>query len=459
MSVILLQVISVWFFAKPYFLATKETQMYNMYNDVKMSILIQDDITDIMSHYQEAEGIHIAIWDTKLNLVYTKENKELTVDPKLFSSDPIVERKLNKTTNSERLYLYGKLTDGADTYFVAIDTPISAIDRSIELINNMNIAIASIVLLIGGILSWFWATRFTKPIMEIDQVARNVSKLDFTKKLEVKSSYDELSRLSESINLMSDHLSSMIYNLSEANEQLEQDVDYQKKIDQMRKEFIANVSHELKSPLGLLVMYCDNLKNDVPGIDKDFYYDVIMDESTRLSGLVTKLLEISSLENGMAKMVFHQVDLSNLVTWLCSKKEVMFSNYGIPLEWVIEERLYVKGDAFYLEQAINNFIDNAFKHTNGQEAIRVELSDLGTEVKFTVTNTGDIVSSEDLEHIWESFYKVDKSHTPSKETHAGLGLYIVKTIIESHNGSYNARQTDSGMEFSFTIPKGEFIVA
>jgi len=207
------------------------------------------------------------------------------------------------------------------------------------------------------------------------------------------------------------------------------------------------------------VMYCDNLKNDVPGIDKDFYYDVIMDESTRLSGLVTKLLEISSLENGMAKMVFHQVDLSNLVTWLCSKKEVMFSNYGIPLEWVIEERLYVKGDAFYLEQAINNFIDNAFKHTNGQEAIRVELSDLGTEVKFTVTNTGDIVSSEDLEHIWESFYKVDKSHTPSKETHAGLGLYIVKTIIESHNGSYNARQTDSGMEFSFTIPKGEFIVA
>lgn len=199
-------------------------------------------------------------------------------------------------------------------------------------------------------------------------------------------------------------------------------------------------------------MYCENLKNNLPNIDKYFYYDVIIDESKRLSGLVKKLLDISSLENGLTKMQYDTFNFSNLCHRLCAKKQVLFDNQKITLLKSIQDDLFVLGDAFYLEQALTNYLDNAIAHTPSQKIVKVSVYTEKASLVCSVFNEGSTISIDDESRIWESFYKIDKAHTPTVQTHAGLGLYIVRTIINAHAGQYGINRLDDGIEFWFLLP-------
>lgn len=451
--IVIFQAIGNMILAKPYLKYTKTNEMMHMFEELKGYILNHDDFEQAMYHYREVENIQVTIHNEQ-SLVFTSESAIDTLDVTAYHEQPEIEMKINEHTLNESLYLNGLIQLDETIYYVSLYTPLSAIDHSVLLVNQMNFMIAVVAVIIGSGLAFLWGRQLTQPIIEINEVAQNVAILNFDKRLEVGNKQDEISVLRGSINSMSDQLFAMIQALQNANEQLCQDMDHQKRIDEMRKSFIANVSHELKSPLALLVMYCENLKNGIANIDEQFYYDVIVDESKRLSGLVHKLLEISSLENGLVKMSFDLMDLSNMVVWLCSKKSVLYNKNNTKLYWDVEDDLFIQGDVFYLEQAISNLLDNASRFAEDKK-IHLSLCCHENFVTLRVENKGPIVPENDRDKIWDAFYRQDKAHTANEEGHTGLGLYITKTIVVAHQGRYGADELKEGMSFYMTFDKGE----
>jgi len=181
-----------------------------------------------------------------------------------------------------------------------------------------------------------------------------------------------------------------------------------------------------------------------------YYLDTIMEETARLDGMVKDLLELSSIENGLARLRLARVDISALSAHFIEKAAVLLTPYRLEAE--IAPGLAVRGDAHYLSQALGNFITNAIAHTREGGRIAVSLRETEGSAVFRVYNEGAPIADEDMEHIWESFYRADKARTQTEEKHVGLGLYIVKSIVEAHHGSYGVQNEESGVAFFFSVP-------
>ena len=354
--------------------------------------------------------------------------------------------------NNENIVLTGKFEYEGAYRYVSIVTSVESIDTSVTVMTRVNIFIAAFILLIGVASSLVFARIFSNPVQKIQEVAKNVSLYNFNTRADENVSTVELRDLSGSINAMSDKLRTLISDLQASNERLRADVDYQKRLDKMRREFVANVSHELKNPLHLLLMYSESLKNNIDGIDKDYYCDTIIEEINRLNDMVKSLLDVSAIENGLAKMKTEKFCLSELTANMLSKMALLFKDLTTRVN--IEKEIYVDGDSRYIEQALKNYILNAVSHTPAKGLISIELKLLENKVIFSVFNQGSFIEDEDISRIWESFYKTDKARTHTDEIHSGLGLYAVKTIIEAHNGGYGVRNAEDGVEFWFSLECG-----
>lgn len=445
------------YFALSFFFYEKGNQIERLYQQIEDFYLYSEgDLGKIIMPYEENDHIRVMIWDENGKVIYNTVNE--AVSYKYSESDFLYEPKIiyreNERTGDDSLMILGRVNSDGGIFKIAIETPTAAVHHSVQLILKLNMMIGLIALIFGCICAWWVGKRFTKPILVIDNVAQAVADLDFSKKVDFPLRNDEIGTLGNNINIMSAQLSDLIEKLQIANQQLEKDVDYQKQIDNMRKEFTANVSHELKSPLSLLIMYCENLKEDLPHIDKAFYYDVIISESLRLGELVKNLLEVSALENGMTKMKKEIFDFSKLSQWVCTKNDVLFQDKGIQFKALIEKGIFISGDTFYLEQAIQNYLDNAIAHTEPEREVAACLMRKAHSVRFSVFNEGSPISEEDLNQIWDSFYKSDRArtHAQEKEIHAGLGLHIVRTIITAHGGEYGVVNQEKGVEFWFSLP-------
>lgn len=347
---------------------------------------------------------------------------------------------------SKNITLSGKFNYGTSERYVLIQMPVQSIEESVSIISGANAVISVFVLIIGVAGAVIFSSRFSKPIRHIQSVAHSVSEMDFSGKANENLSINELNNLASSINVMSDRLSGLIADLREKNEKLSQDIDYQKKLDLMRRTFIANVSHELKTPLCLLQLYCENLKNSSLEIDRGYYLDTIVNEVENMDIMVKSMLKLSLVENGLTEMNFVDINLSEFTERLARKMFPFLK--GIIYNIEIESGLYINGDMQYLEQVFKNYITNAAAHTEENGKILVSLRKNADNVRFSVYNEGNAIPEEDLTQIWESFYKTDKSRVRQNgEIHAGLGLYIVKTIIEAHSGTYGVFNTETGVEF------------
>jgi signal transduction histidine kinase len=347
--------------------------------------------------------------------------------------------------------LSGKFDYLGQTRYVRIRTFVESIDASVNSLALVNSLIAGFMLVAGVIGSLVFSKIFSKPILSITEVARNVALLNFETRADENVSTAELRVLSNSINTMSDKLKKLISDLQASNEKLQADVDHQMRLDKMRREFIANVSHELKSPLHLLLMYTENLKNNIENIDKNYYCDTIIEETNRLNDMVKSLLDLSAIENGLAKMSKEIFNISDFSENLISKMSPLFQN--LPVAISVDKEIYVEGDSRYIEQVVKNYVANAVSHTPENGRISVTLIRLEDDALFTVFNEGSSIADEDIPHIWESFYKADKSRTRAEESHVGLGLYIVKTIMQAHDGRFGVRNTENGVEFWFSLPE------
>lgn len=336
---------------------------------------------------------------------------------------------------------------------ILIWSSVVAIDSAVDLFIKVNMMVSAVVIIFTVFGVVLFSQRFTAPIINVENVADAVANLDFSSTAPENVRTRELTHLAQSINLMSSTLEEMIGELNQDNRDLTDKVENQEKLEQMRRQFVANISHEMKTPLSMLMMYSESLKSDLPGMDKTFYYDTIIEEAAGLNAMVEQLLDTSAVENGLSTMDLVALNFSDFITDFLERLAPLYGEYQVAKN--IEKDIFIKGDRKYLEQAVRNFVTNAIAHTDKGNEIRIFLEKKDSNALFTVENQGKAMAEEDIPYLWDSFYRGDKSRTQvveSKEKRVGLGLYIVKTCISSHFGTVKAENRGEFVAFSFEIP-------
>ncbi len=337
------------------------------------------------------------------------------------------------------------------TRTVAIWSSTIAIDDTVTLFLKVTLWASFGVILLTILAVAVFSRRFTRPVESMEEVARAVADMDFSTQAVENVRTRELSSLAVSINLMSDNLEEMIGQLNQDNRTLSSKVENQEKLDQMRRQFVANISHEMKTPLSMLMMYSENLKLDLPNMDKDFYYDTIIQEAAGLNAMVEQLLDTSAVENGLSQVNLRPLDFSLFVGEILEKTLPLLKKHNFSQN--ITPHVVVKGDGKYLEQAVRNYLTNAISHCPEGGEIKVSLEKKSNDkAKFQVINTGKPIATEDIPFLWDSFYRGDKARTQMGEKRVGLGLYIVKTCISSHFGQVFVENLPNEVAFSFEIP-------
>ena len=373
----------------------------------------------------------------------------------LYSDENLIIRKIDDANNNlNYILLSGKLENDYNLY---IRIPIAPIEESVRISNNTLIIIGILTLIISAFVASFISRKFTEPILQLNDITKKMANLNFEQKYRISDSEDEINELGKSINTMSDKLESTIKQLRKTNSELEKDIEEKSKIDEMRKQFISDVSHELKTPIALIQGYAEGLIENVNTDDESrkFYAEVILDESNKMDLLVKQLLQLSKIEYGKLEFNNKRFDLGELIREVIRKCNVILEENKIEVIFNSKDPIYVYADDFYIEQIVTNYFTNAIKNAkevNGKKQIKFTIKEQEDKVRVTVFNTGDNIPEEELNRIWVRFYKVDNSRN-RENSGSGIGLSIVKAIQNNYQNKYGVKNKENGVEFYFDVDK------
>ncbi|HOO30898.1 MAG TPA: HAMP domain-containing sensor histidine kinase [Bacillota bacterium] len=342
--------------------------------------------------------------------------------------------------------LIGRLPDGG---YVFLSAPISSIEESASAANRFFLVSGVLMIAVGSIAAYWYAGRFTQPIHDMKVIAERVAKLDFSMEY-VGSTDDEIGALGESINIMSRQLEYSINELVRANERLQQDIERERQIDEMRKEFIANVSHELKTPIALIQGYSEGLKLNVNDDEenRDFYCDVITDEAARMNRLVGQLLKLAQIESGNIAPRKICFDIVEFINHIVRKNGLALQERGVDLGIEGESCVEVVADIDMMEQVLVNYITNGIDHCDGERKMTITIEEVDEKARISVFNTGQHIPEDCMDSIWTSFYKTDKARTRDHGG-TGLGLSIVKAVQKAHGNDCGCKNVAGGVVFWF----------
>lgn len=344
--------------------------------------------------------------------------------------------------------LIGYLSNG---YMIVIRTSRDAVNNSAIFTNRIFLYFSLSILFLAAIVIFCISRYFTKPIHDMAIVARRMSNLDFDARIQVNSK-DEVGELGDSMNRLSTKLESAISELKTANNELQHDIENKNQIDEMRKEFLSHVSHELKTPIALIQGYAEGLKESIHDDpeSREFYCDVIMDEANKMNNMVKKLLSLNELEFGSGQVQVSRFDIVELIRNICNTSDILLEEKNAVLEIQAEHPLYVWADEFLIEEAATNYLTNAMHYVSPQGKIIVRFIPLDKELQIVVFNTGSQIPEEEMQKLWIKFYKVDKART-REYGGSGIGLSIVAAAMEAHGKGYGVRNVPEGVEFYFNL--------
>lgn len=370
-------------------------------------------------------------------------------------SDNFVIKKIKDSKNGITYILLSSTLDNG--YLLYIRIPISSIQESVKISNNFLYLMAGFAILIAAVIVSYVSRKFTDPILELNDIAKKMSNLDFSHKYRIKDVDDEINNLGRSINVMSDKLERTINQLRNSNIELEKDIEEKSKIDEMRKSFISDVSHELKTPIALIQGYSEGLLENVNTDEESrkFYAEVILDETNKMDKLVKQLLELMKLEYGKRQFNDKKFNIVEVEKEVVRKSKVMLEEKKVKTEFNLSEEINVFADDFYIEQVISNYITNAIKHVkeiDGKKVISIvnEVNIEKNKVRVKIFNTGENIAEEHINRIWNRFYKVDESRNRT-DGGTGIGLSFVKAIMNNYGNRYGVTNKDDGVEFYFDL--------
>ncbi len=350
----------------------------------------------------------------------------------------------DKFFQSFNIDLSAKLDNG---YTLLIRTPMESITESVSISNWFILLVGVVALFVGGFVVFFISRSFTKPILQLSAIANDMAHLNFDVKYDGKGK-DEIDDLGNSINTLSCKLEKTISELKTANTQLQQDIEVKTHIDEMRRSFLSNVSHELKTPISLIRGYAEGLKESIAS-DKqsaDSYCEVIIDESEKMGEMIKKLMSLMQIESGQDPVAIRRFSVTDLIASLIKKSGKIFEQKSTRIIFDQSENISVWGDEFLIEDVLGNYLSNALNHVSDGGHIEVTVQVAGSAARITVFNTGELIPEEDLDKIWQSFYKVDKARTRSYGGN-GIGLAVVSAIMKALGKPYGVENVPGGVAF------------
>jgi len=380
------------------------------------------------------------------NIFYSNFHPEL--EHILEKTDAYVLRStMNPHADTEYIEMLGFLETG--NLFI-ISTPKEAITESVEIANHFLVYAGLTAAVLGGFVILFVSGKITNPILELAGISEKMTHLDFEAKYE-GNKHNEIGILGENINKLSSALERTISELKTANNELQKDMERREQLDEMRKEFLSNVSHELKTPIALIQGYAEGLKENIQddAENREFYCEVIMDEAAKMNDMVKKLLSLNQLESGNDVMTMERFDLREMLETFLQSVNILAKQNGVRVKFEGED-CYVWADEYKTEEVMRNYFSNALNHCSGEKVIHVKLCKKEDKARVSVFNTGDPIPADSLPHIWEKFYKVDKART-REYGGSGIGLSIVKAIMESMNEQFGVINYENGVEFWFEL--------
>ncbi|WP_289284857.1 sensor histidine kinase [Parablautia intestinalis] len=462
-----------WFinntFLEKYYLNNKQKAMMSAYfivNKASNEGVIGTDAFDI--EFQKICGknnINIILLDTETRTIKTSMNdyetlsrqlldylfeREGTFGDKLLASEENYEMriKLDARTQFEYVDMWGVLDNGNLFLF---RSPLESIKESVDLANRFLAYVGVGSAIFSAFIILLVSRKITEPVMELTRISERMSHLDFDARYEGNSK-TEIALLGQNINELSRALEAAISELKSVNNELKRDIEKKNKTDEMRKEFLSNISHELKTPIALIQGYAEGL---MEGINEDedsrnFYCEVIADEAAKMNHIVKKLLTLNQVEFGNNTVTMERFDITALIQNYLQSAEILCRQKEINLQMESYPPVHVWADEFMVEEVFNNYFTNALNHVAESKVIDVKLTLGEKTVRVSVFNTGIPIPEESLPHIWEKFYKVDKART-REYGGSGVGLSIVKAMMEAMNQKYGVNNYDNGVEFWFEL--------
>ena len=395
-------------FLEPYYVSQKEDAFIKMYARLKGamesgSIETQEELEEI---WQIAENNNLSylIVDETYSRMFTNVNdmdmlkrqlagymlNQAQKTGKVLESTEEYEiaRSRNPWNKEEYIEMWGTFDDGS---VFLIRSPIESIKESAEISNRFLIYIGCAAVAVCILFIWYFSKRLTAPILELAALSERMANLDFNAKYTSGGS-NEIGNLGDNFNRMSERLESAISELKSANNRLLKDIEQKEKLEQMRNDFLGNVSHELKTPIALIQGYAEGLKEGVKddAESREFYCDVIMDEAAKMNQMVRSLLELNQLEFGDEKMKFERFDLTELVRGILQSMDILAQQDGVEVIFRQETPVYVWADEYKVEQVVRNYVSNAFHHVSLEKIIEVKIKILQDKARVTVFNTGKI---------------------------------------------------------------------
>jgi len=474
---VMLPVIGYYFLPDWVYYLTAATQLWFSGNNITAEYNKQDFL-QTLKDVEINSNANIEIYDEDDNLIYSTVavNRGEEIDIK--GGKPLskeyclsYEIKEGKITNDSWGYLIREYkSDTMSVTFLELFTHFDDGDRlhictqvsQSTMVSKVEILVMFMALMIFLIIAVFiimnYVRSFAKPINKMVAITGNMSRLDFSEKCpQVK--YEEFAQLSDSINVMSASLDSALTELKDKNSKLQQDIENERTIDELRQTFISGISHELKTPIAIIQGYAEGAKAFYGAGNTalaDQYCDTIAEEATRMNNMIMRLLEITRYDSGAIEPNRENFNIHDEVQDWFDRNSTIIEEKGVKVVNEIPAALVVNGDRFLIASIINNYLSNAMSHVEGDKIITAFVRKENGRTRVFIANTGKQIADKDIDKIWTSFYRADKSLS-RKQGRFGLGLAIVASIQRLHGEQYGVNNTGTGVEFWFDTRSADFI--
>lgn len=460
------------FLEKVYYKRKQDILMnaYHLMNQASGDQKIQSEQFQLqMEKLCDNANLSIMIANSSLKTIYTSVNVyDDTLMMRMFNyvyGDSLYANN-NKTTLIESTDNYNMLTCQderfntyymemvgvlADDNFFIVRTPLESIRENVLVSNRFLGLVALVMTFLGAGCIMYITARVMQPLDSLIEISDQMTQLNFDVKYEGGGTV-EMDALGENMNALSSKLEETISDLKTANNELQHDIEQKIQIDEMRKEFLSNVSHELKTPIALIQGYAEGLQeciNDDPE-SRAYYCEVIMDEAAKMNRMVQKLLTLNQIEFGNDVITMERFDITAMAHNLIDSMKLLADQKEAVITCTLNEPVFVWSDEYKIEEVLTNYLSNALNHVDFEKKIEVNIQKLENHVRVSVFNTGKPIPEEDIDKIWIKFYKVDKARTRAYGG-SGIGLSIVKAVMDSLNQSCGAKNYENGVEFWFTL--------
>ncbi len=413
----------------------------------------ENDYFYLLSEYEREEGVSIDLYDQSDNYLYEGSGSfvsgnKLNIISRKENEDGSYFNVVSAEGSNTQYILFGKTFENG--YHIEITAQKDPIQENASIATQVTTTITVFTLILALIFIFDYSRRFTKPLIQMNEVMEKIANLDFSERTDIERN-DEIGTLSQNINKVSDSLDSALTELREKNAQLQADIERERQLERMRRDFVSSASHELKTPIAIIRGYAEGLKMSLKDTEQsaEEYCDIIMRESDKMNELVLNMLEQTLYSSGAKIPEQEYFDIDSYIEEFLKSVAPIFEEKEITVKYYGTD-FVAFADRKQMTTVLSNIVLNACSHAKNERIIEISAEKIHNFIRINVFNTGSFISDKDKEGIFTSFYRADKAHSRA-EGRFGLGLSIVKSITENHGCECGFENKENGVTFWFTM--------